>query len=119
MNRPVTKIPYSGVLNCANGSATLQDYKNLNDRPKASYPWRTDSGLSKGAIKWQPNGNILAYSYQPNTARFDKRSILSEIARFYEPYRIIDTRDHYELYGFYDGYDRLFALVRTVYGELE
>lgn len=36
-------------------------------------------------IKWQPNDDTLAYSYQPNPVRFNKRAILSEIARIYDP----------------------------------
>jgi len=36
-------------------------------------------------LKWEPSSDILAYHYQPNPIRFNKRAILSEIARIYDP----------------------------------
>lgn len=36
-------------------------------------------------LKWEPNPDILAYQYEPNPVRFNKRAILSEIARIYDP----------------------------------
>jgi len=36
-------------------------------------------------LKWEPNLDVLSYQYRPNPVRFTKRTILSEIARIYDP----------------------------------
>ena len=36
-------------------------------------------------LKWEPKQDALAYQYRPNPVRFNKRAILSEIARIYDP----------------------------------
>lgn len=36
-------------------------------------------------LKWEPSSDRLAYNYQPNPVRYNKRAILSEIDRIYDP----------------------------------